>query len=43
MESQQWRAELGRPAADDRTTGNPNHGDPREEEEKERREWQGIE
>jgi hypothetical protein len=28
MESQRWRAELGRPATDDGTAGNPNHGDP---------------
>jgi hypothetical protein len=34
MESQRWRAELGRPAADDGTARNPNHGDPHEEEEK---------
>jgi hypothetical protein len=38
MESQRWRAELGKPATDDGTAGNPNHGDPHEEKEKERRE-----
>jgi hypothetical protein len=38
MESQRCRAELGKPATDDGMAGNPNHGDPREEKKKERRE-----